>query len=86
MELSLDVQHRVDVLEFVNKARVEYDRLLDEAPDISAVSIKAFNLEFPGRDNKPDVCNGLSIIESTVTIMDWVRKKRTPEVKSECTV
>jgi len=33
MELSLDVQHREDVLEFVQKARQEYDRLLDDAPE-----------------------------------------------------
>ena len=64
MELSLDVQHREDVLEFVQKARQEYDRLLDDAPDIPAISIQAFNIEFPDKENKPDVCNGLSIIMS----------------------
>ena len=62
MELSLDVQHREDVLDFVQKARQEYDRLLDDAPDIPAISIQAFNIEFPDKENKPDVCNGLSII------------------------
>src|SRR5210317_1315033 len=64
MELSLDVQHRADVVEFVMKAREEYDRLLDDAPDIPAISIQAFNIEFPDKENKPDVCNGLSIIMS----------------------
>jgi hypothetical protein len=64
MELSLDVIHRGDVLEFVQKAREDYDRLLDDAPDIPAISIQAFNMEFPDRENKPDVCNGLSIIMS----------------------
>ena len=64
MELSLDVMHRGDVIEFVQKAREEYDRLLDDAPDIPAISIQAFNMEFPNRENKPDVCNGLSIIMS----------------------
>jgi len=68
MELSLDVQHRANVVEFVQKAREEYDRLLDEAPDIPALSIKAFNEEFPDRDNKPDVCNGLNIIPDDVSI------------------
>ena len=62
MELSLDVQHREDVVDFVQKARLEYDRLLDDAPDIPAISIQAFNMEFPEKENKPDVCNGLSII------------------------
>lgn len=62
MELSLDVQNRANVLEFVTKCREEYDKLLDEAPDIPADSIHAFNREFPDKDNKPDVCNGLNII------------------------
>tara|TARA_B110000858_G_scaffold106660_1_gene122012 strand:+ start:651 stop:1358 length:708 start_codon:yes stop_codon:yes gene_type:complete len=67
MELSLDVLHRVDVVEFMQKARLEYDRLLDEAPDIPAISIRAFLNEFPDKENKPDVCNGLSIIMSDDT-------------------
>ena len=67
MELSLDARDRSCVMVFVKKCREEYDRLLDEAPDIPAISIAAFNLEFPDRDNKPDVCNGLSIIVSDET-------------------
>jgi len=67
MELSLDVLHRVDVMDFMQKARLEYDRLLDEAPDIPAISIQAFLNEFPNKENKPDVCNGLSIIISDDT-------------------
>jgi hypothetical protein len=62
MELSLEKEHRIDVLEFVSKAREEYDRLLDDAPDIPSISIHAFNEEFPDKEHKPDVCNGLSII------------------------
>ncbi len=85
MELSLDRVHRADVIEFVNKARLEYDRLLDEAPDISTVSIRAFNHEFPGRENKPDVCNGLSIIDtgSAPTLSKWISVLTTPKLKSE---
>ena len=67
MELSLDQGDRTCVLDFVKKCREEYDRLLDEAPDIPSISIEAFNLEFPDRENKPDVCNGLSIIVSDET-------------------
>ena len=62
MELSLDEADRTCVIEFVKKCRVEYDRLLDDAPDIPSISIQAFNIEFPDRVNKPDVCNGLSIV------------------------
>ena len=67
MELSLEAKGRSCVIDFVKKCREEYDRLLDEAPDIPAISIQAFNLEFPERTNKPDVCNGLSIIVSDET-------------------
>lgn len=67
MELSLDEADRTCVIEFVKKCRVEYDRLLDDAPDIPSISIQAFNIEFPDRINKPDVCNGLSIIVSDDT-------------------
>ena len=67
MELSLDTQDRTCVVKFVKKCREEYDRLLDDAPDIPAISIQAFNLEFPDKVNKPDVCNGLSIIVSDET-------------------
>lgn len=67
MEMSLDEVDRTCVVEFVKKCREDYDRLLDEAPDIPAISIQAFNIEFPNRNNKPDVCNGLSIIVSDDT-------------------
>lgn len=62
MELSLDVKHRANVVDFVLKCREEYDRLLDEAPDIPSISIEAFLIQFADRENKPDVCNGLSIV------------------------
>jgi hypothetical protein len=91
MELSLDVLHREDVVEFVQKARQEYDRLLDDAPDIPAISIQAFNMEFPDKENKPDVCNGLSIImsddaastiSSTVNpVTRWIKSVRRLNVK-----
>ena len=62
MEISLDVKHRTEVVEFIMKSREEYDKLLSDSPDIPAVSIQAFLSQFPGKENKPDVCNGLSIL------------------------
>jgi hypothetical protein len=62
MEVSLDVKHRENVVEFIMKSREEYDKLLSEAPDIPSFSIKAFLEQFPDKENKPDVCNGLSIV------------------------
>jgi hypothetical protein len=73
MELSLETKYREDVLEFVNKVRLEYDRLLDDAPDIPGHTIEAFNETFPGKENKPDVCNGLSIISQDMTKSDELR-------------
>jgi hypothetical protein len=75
MELSLDEKDRSCVVDFVKKCREEYDRLLDEAPDIPSISIQAFNLEFPERENKPDVCNGLSIIVSDDTASELARNR-----------
>ena len=62
MELSLDIKHRTNVVDFIMKSREEYDKLLDDAPDIPAISIQAFMVQFPDKENKPDVCNGLSIV------------------------
>lgn len=62
MEISLDVKHRENVVEFIMKSREEYDKLLSEAPDIPSISITAFLKQFPDKENKPDVCNGLSIL------------------------
>jgi hypothetical protein len=64
MELSLDVKHRANMVDFIMKCREDYDRLLDEAPDIPSISIQAFMIQFPDKENKPDVCNGLSIVVS----------------------
>lgn len=64
MELSLDTKDRADAVDFVKRVREEYDRMLSEAPDIPAPSIAAFQAAFPNRPNRPDVCNGLSIIDN----------------------
>jgi hypothetical protein len=62
MELSLDTKHRDNVVEFIMKCREEYDKLLDDSPDIPSITIQAFLVQFPDKENKPDVCNGLSIV------------------------
>jgi hypothetical protein len=62
MELSLDIRHRDNVVEFIMKCRNDYDKLLDDSPDIPAITIQAWLAQFPDKENKPDVCNGLSIV------------------------
>ena len=44
------------------KCREDYDKLLDDSPDIPSITIQAFLVQFPDKENKPDVCNGLSIV------------------------
>jgi len=78
MELSLETKYREDVLDFVNKVRLEYDRLLDDAPDIPSHTIEAFNETFPDKENKPDVCNGLSIISNS----ELINTRRFTRIKS----
>tara|TARA_B100001094_G_scaffold325390_1_gene379650 strand:- start:2329 stop:2676 length:348 start_codon:yes stop_codon:yes gene_type:complete len=94
MELSLETEHRGDVNEFVSKCRQEYDRLLDDSPDIPPNAIDAFNMAFPDKENKPDVCNGLNVIGTNLgggtdseynkrKIVKWLAKSRaaTPDLE-----
>tara|TARA_B110000503_G_scaffold21805_1_gene33411 strand:+ start:1659 stop:2384 length:726 start_codon:yes stop_codon:yes gene_type:complete len=62
MELSLDAKHRSNIVQFREKLREDYDKLLESAPNIPAITIKAYLIQFPDKENKPDVCNGLSMI------------------------
>ena len=95
MELSLETDHRGEVNEFVAKCRQEYDRLLDDSPDIPSNSIDAFNMTFPDKENKPDVCNGLNVIGTNLgggidseygkhKITKWLAKSRanTPDIET----
>ena len=87
-------RHRGDVNEFVTKCRQEYDRLLDDSPDIPPNSIDAFNMAFPDKENKPDVCNGLNVIGTNLggttdseyrkrKVVKWLAKTRanTPDIE-----
>lgn len=85
MELSFECEHRSPAYEFVRRAREEYDVFMDEAPDLPAHSIKAFNDAFPNYQNKPDVCNGLNIIlpendhtpkKTSDLIKSWLNKRK----------
>lgn len=63
MELSLDPKHREkdNITDLVRQFRQEYDRLLEDAPDIPPCSILAYQKKFKDDDRaKPDVVNGLS--------------------------
>ena len=53
MELSIDRGNRPPMLEYVKKMRDNYDKLLDDAPQIPAVSIAAFNERFKEEKGMP---------------------------------
>ena len=80
MELSLDPKHREqdNITDLVRQFRQEYDRLLDDAPDIPPCSIIAYQVKFKNDTRaKPDVVNGLSPvikIQSESTITDLLQK------------
>jgi len=77
MELSIERENRPPMLEYVVKMRKDYDRLLDDAPDIPAVAIAAFNEHFKDAHanmSVPDVCNGLSILSTQSGGRDRARR------------
>lgn len=63
MELSLEKENRQSALKFISSCRKTYDKLLTTAPPIPESCIKSFNSLFPDRKSKPDVCNGLNMID-----------------------
>lgn len=75
MELSLEKTNRVNAIKFVAKCRQEYDRLLSEAPDIPYNCILAFNKDFPDKEVKPDVCNGLNFMTSSNATRNSIDEK-----------
>lgn len=56
-EISLSDKHRRSDL--ISTVRTEMDRLLAQSPMIPQKIVDAYNTEFPGVDNKPDICNGM---------------------------
>jgi len=80
MELSLDPKHREkdNITDLVRQFRQEYDRLLEEAPDIPSCSIIAYQKKFKDDERaKPDVVNGLSPVirvKSENTLRDLVQR------------
>jgi len=78
MELSIERVHRPPMLEYVNRMRDAYDKLLDDAPPVPGISIAAFNERF--KDDKditrPDICNGLSILTDDVRDRDTTRRNK----------
>jgi len=75
MELSLEKEDRVLAFDYCNKIRLEYDKLIDIAPDIPEEVIKKYKemmeLEDPeGIIHKPDVANGKFKIYSSYSYAD----------------
>lgn len=63
-ELNLSDEHKRNDL--VMTVRQEMDRLLSQSPSVPQTIIDEFNLAFPDIDNKPDICNGLGGVQSSI--------------------
>ena len=63
-ELNLSDAHKRNDL--VMTVRQEMDRLLSQSPSIPQTIIDDFNTTFPDLQNKPDICNGLGGIPTTL--------------------
>jgi hypothetical protein len=79
MELSLEPEHREkkSYHELVRIFREQYDKLLDDSPDVPCVSILAFQDKFKNDTRaKPEVTNGLSpvIKDESSTILTVLNK------------
>ena len=59
LELALQPGDRKDCLEFCKQCREEYDKLVNDAPDIPSHIITAFKGTFDDANHVPEIANGL---------------------------
>jgi hypothetical protein len=63
-ELNLSDEHKRNDL--VMTVRQEMDRLLSQSPSVPQTIIDTFNETFPNIENKPDICNGLGGVTTSL--------------------
>jgi hypothetical protein len=80
VELQLSPDDRMDCMGFIDLARQEMDRLIEQSPSIPEIIIKRFDTEFDKQPNlkQPDICGG---IEHTRIYRD--NKRRLAHVTAE---
>ena len=59
LELALQPGDRKDCLEFCKQCREEYDKLVNDAPDVPSRIIEAFKSTFDDATHVPEIANGL---------------------------
>lgn len=62
-ELSMDPEHRNNPGDFITMKRLEFDKMLEQSPNIPSTIAKLFNTKFHNIVfHKPDIVNGLQTI------------------------
>jgi len=62
-ELSMDPLHRSDPIDFITMKRLEFDKMLEQSPNIPQTIADQFNIKFKHISfHKPDIVNGLQTI------------------------
>ena len=62
-ELSIAPQHRHSPLDYINIKRIEFDKMLEQSPNIPPTIVDLFNSKFKTISiHKPDIVNGLQTI------------------------
>ena len=75
VELALKPDDRENVDDFIKICRAEFDRLMEQSPDIPAEIIKEFNKRFKGNPiTKPEICDGLGQMKVYDDIQGRVEK------------
>jgi hypothetical protein len=59
LELALQRSDRKECIEFCKQCRDEYDRLVENSPQIPSRVIKQFKAKFPDAEHVPEIANGL---------------------------
>jgi hypothetical protein len=82
IELALKDCKRKNCRDFLKVSRAEYDRLLEQSPNIDRDIITIFNQKFESKYpkvRKPIICNGLK--EVIIYNSDDEKEKQEPQVK-----
>jgi len=70
-ELSMEPESRNSSIDYITMKRLEFDKILEQAPDIPSKMIKKFNMRFKNLSvHKPDVVAGIQ------TIMPYGKKAK----------
>ena len=86
-ELSLDPKYRSAPMDYITLKRFEFDKILEQSPDIPEHIIKEFNRKFRNLSiHKPDPTIGLQTIIPFGENRDRIKGRRFLSVKDKITL